>query len=247
MISILRGYAMPLPLFPSHQASIANQLDTEDLDWFFDSTEFHEWYGQQDSSILWLSGIPGSGKTVTALSLWSFLQSKDTYNKTTDVAVCFCPPSTGTRQTPETQVTGILSTLICRLTCENQDRIEAVTQDCELPEQRRQLIPSAVPATVIGLAKILSTAIKVKACNPIVIILDGIDMIQPEQERTKFLQYLLHLRQETMSTRINFKLCLTSRPFEDIKRELDGAQGVFVVERHKEEQRTSIPHTLSAA
>lgn len=242
LLSILSAHAVPLPLYPRNQSDMADRLEygPQDLDWFFESSEFYEWY-RQDSTFLWLSGIKDSGKTVLTLRLRSYLRAKQTYNQTIDIATCFCP-SSDTRRAPEAQVIQILSTLTRQILGEDDVRLESVTRDCQFPEPCHRLVPSLVPTTIDCLWRIFSKAVRVKQRSPTVILIDGVDKIQPLQERQMFLRNLLQLRHEVQSAGVTgFKIFVTSNPFEDIKKELAGTDEVLVIERHREEQRKLQP------
>ncbi|RYO97166.1 hypothetical protein DL765_011288 [Monosporascus sp. GIB2] len=221
-----------LPQDPRRDPEVAGRIDSQDLDWFFESPEFNQW-NSHDSELLWLSGIPASGKTTLSFYLSDRLKRNRTYTNAGDIVISLCSPPSETRATAENQIAQVLGTIISQLLHSDRKRLELVVQQCPMPEQPRHPTPSSPPQPFLNeLWKILSASVMAVPSRPVIIIIDGIDEVRTEEARQMFLQNLLQLNNEVKSKGVRgFKVFITSRPFDDIKKALNG---VLNIEKDKE-------------
>jgi Cdc6-like AAA superfamily ATPase len=231
-LGLLTAY---LPQYPYRDAKAADRIDSRDLDWFFESPEFNQWYSH-DSEFLWLSGTPKSGKTLLSFCLWDRLKRNWTYTNTGDIVIFFCLPPSDSRATATDQTAQVLSTIVRQLLHSNQKRLELVVQQCPMPELLRQRISMSPSQLLLNeLWKILSASVIAVPSHPVIIIIDGIDELRTEEARQIFLQNLLQLQSEVKSKGVRgFKIFITSKPFNDIRKTLTG---VLNIEKDKERQR----------
>ncbi|RYP49296.1 hypothetical protein DL768_004979 [Monosporascus sp. mg162] len=224
--------SLPQDLYRNPEA--ARHIDSRDLDWFFESPEFNQW-NSRDFELLWLSGIPGSGKTTLSFYLWDHLKRNRTYTDTGDIVIFFCSTLFGIRSTAESQIAQVLAKIISQLLHSDQKRLELVVQQCPMPELLRQRIPISPSQPFLnGLWKILSASVVAVPSRPVIIIIDGIEVLRSEEARQMFLQNLLQLKNEVKSKGVRgSKIFITSVPFHDIKKALTG---VLNIEKDKERQ-----------
>lgn len=231
----LGSLASPLPQYPYYEAQKADHIDRQDHGWFWESPEFDQWH-RGDSEFLWLSGKPKSGKTVVSFCLWDYLTRNHTSDTSEDIAIYFCAPA-HMRLTPERQITQILSMLVSQLLRSNEERLELVAKQCQLPVQpRQQASVSSSQSFLRNLWRILFTSVTALPRRPVIIIIDGIDTFLTERARQDFLKKLLELHTRVRTEHFSsFKILITSKPFDDINKELAGVPNI---ERGKEMQRT---------
>lgn len=220
-----------LPQFPYRDTEAANRIDIREFEWFFESPEFNQW--GHESGMLWLSGIPGSGKTTLSFHLWDSLKRNQTFNTTEDIVAFFW----SYRKAPaDNQAAQILSTIVNQLLHSNRKRLELVAQQCPVPKLSRQPTPVSPSQSFLDeLWNILLVSVMVVPTCPVTIIIDGIDELRTEGTRQMFCKNLLLLHTELASKGIRgFKIFITARPYNDIKKVFTG---VLNVERDKERQR----------
>jgi hypothetical protein len=223
------GLTLGLPRSSHHIA--ADELDMRGIEWFSESPEFNQW--NHESGLLWLSGGPGSGKTTLSFYLWDSLKRNHKFATNEDIAVFFMK----NRSAPiENQVAEILSAIVYQLLQSNQERLELVIQKCPVPKLARQPTPaSPTPSLLDELWDILFISIMAIPTCPTTLIIDGLDQLGNEVARQTFCNNLLRLQIEIATKGIRgFKIFITARPYNDIKKAL---AGVLTVERDKERQR----------
>ncbi|KAI2621919.1 hypothetical protein GGS26DRAFT_255256 [Hypomontagnella submonticulosa] len=209
----------------------------EDFDWFFESPEFEQWQSS-GSAFLSLFGPPDSGKTFLSIHLQQRIVSNQTYNTNEDIAIYLSLPVLDVEETPEIQTMRLLGTLISQLLRKDNGRLKLVFQRCPLPELSNfkdfPNLPLEQQPLLNKLWETLSTSVTAVPSRQIILIIDGIDSLKTEQSRQIFLRNLIHLHREASSIVAGFKILITSRPLDDIKKELVGLPSI---DKDKERQQ----------
>jgi hypothetical protein len=86
-VSVLRWLAPPQFVTPFEQAQDAREIGT--AEWLFGESKFESWREATPSSVLWLEGNPGWGKTVLAASTVQELRSSQNLNSHSAPLVCY--------------------------------------------------------------------------------------------------------------------------------------------------------------
>ncbi|KAI0315324.1 ankyrin repeat-containing domain protein [Amylostereum chailletii] len=199
-------------------------------DWFLRGDVFKEWK-IKESSLLWIHGKPGSGKSIlrctyflVALSSWlGLVTSTDTLAFTSSVIIEALKPSVDTRDPPHPvyfyfdfrdshkhEYRGMLSSLAFQLAHMSS---EANTLLRDLYSRNHT---GTVEPSIAELNKCVRHMFSV--CGEVFVILDALDECPMHTERTK----VLDMVQNIVSWKLRgLRLCITSRPETDIKMRLE--------------------------
>jgi GTPase SAR1 family protein len=206
------------PVTPKHQTAVSRSSEMRiSLNWFISSPEFEAWDSQK-STFLWLSGIPNSGKTVLSCYLVEYLKNRQTYKAERDVIAFFCSSGPENNR-PRIQIEHILGSIASQLLRCEEGRLDIASRQNPLSKFVPKHPPLALPLGPLWkLVRDLITAI---SDREIVLILDGVDEIRPQETREIFLDGILklwkHLQSKEQAT---VKIFVTSRPFSDIQQAL---------------------------
>lgn len=176
----------------------------ESLEWFHESPEFKSWISTDNSTYLWLYGLPGDGKTVIAMYTKQILSKSQGYSRERDVASIFC-----SRKDTEIGIAfSLASQLICRI-----NRAIAMQHKVVLPEFRKEHFEEADVTRDIW--ELLEALIRLLPWHEVIFILDGIDEIGLKI-RSQFLQSLHYLEKRTQGKAI-MRILVSSRDYPDIR------------------------------
>jgi len=85
--------------YMSHHRSKAKALLPVSGEWVLRSPKFVEWLGSSTSSILWLHGIPGSGKSMLVARVIDYLQRRnESDSNPAPIAYFYCARNTNERE-----------------------------------------------------------------------------------------------------------------------------------------------------
>jgi hypothetical protein len=146
-------------------------------------------------------------------------------------------PSTPTNlnQVTKSPIAHVLFTLIVQLLKADRERLETVAPKFPLHDLSSPPISSSLHP-LKHLWKFLFASIVAVPNRKSIIIIDALDEVPnnstPEM-RQNFLRNLLQLRADVSNTGVDLKIFLTSRPYDDIKKELSSIPSI---ERDKERQ-----------
>lgn len=176
--SILQ-WLSPVDQSVSHEASMRiRQAGTND--WILSCKEFEHWK-ESEKSFLWLSGFPGSGKTILMSTLIDFLQHQTEHKAPNVLAYFYCD-----FRSPETRdplnLAGSLLAQICFKLGYCPPSLESAFDRCKMsgsPYERR--ITLEIISEIL-----LETAIE----NKITILVDGLDECENRVEILEFFSEL---------------------------------------------------------
>jgi NACHT domain len=167
-------------------------------EWFIESKEFLQWHESKQSS-LWLTGIPGAGKTILCSTVIDFLQRTRKVNDA--VFFFYFDFSDDQKQMVEALLRSLL-----RQACEVMDTIPADVMDLFESSQGHSRQISLDRKTLVGLLKIVF-----KSLESVTIVLDALD---ESSEVTSLLAFLHDL---TLKDCENVKWLVTSRRKQEIE------------------------------
>lgn len=171
--------------------------------WILSNSQFREWSLQQDTCLLWISGYPGSGKTILSAYLLDQLDAAESPNLRTAVCYFFCDEKIETQRDGTT----ILRSLIHQLLVRCRPLIKHVKRayDIQGPQLDRNF--SALWRIFLAIASD-------RRIRPISVIIDAIDECE-DTTRNRLLTEIITListRHASRSKSSCIKFLVTSRP-----------------------------------
>ena len=149
-------------------------------DWFLSCNAFEHWRECQ-KSFLWLSGFPGSGKTILMSTLIDFLQKQTAEEDSTLLAYFYCD-----FRSPETRdplnLVGSLLAQICFKLRSFPASLEAVFDGCKMSQS-----PYSKRTNLDTIAEVL---LEIASQHRITILVDALDECERHQDILSFLQRL---------------------------------------------------------
>ncbi|KAI5777195.1 hypothetical protein EDC01DRAFT_679823 [Geopyxis carbonaria] len=134
-------------------------------DWLFNTKEFIAWQNPlQDSSLLWLNGIPGSGKTILVSSVIDKLRALTTGNN--GIAYAYCDYN----ETESKSTSSVLRVLLAQLLVLRPDACRSVINKLEESERRKERPPSAPDMLQKLILEVVS-----KGFDGVTLIIDALD------------------------------------------------------------------------
>src|SRR6266536_5311462 len=178
--------------------------------WFWLRKDFRSWLSNDESSLLWIRGSPGQGKTVLSKFLLEGLESlsRDSQHKI-KVIYFFCYDQDERFRT----VNSVLRSLIKQMltTADLSQHISEI------------FIVDFFMESEDSLWEALQAIIRATSFNAIYCVLDVLDECEDKTSRKRLLQRITRLLQTPTQRGKNFpvlKWIVTSRPMVDISREL---------------------------
>ncbi|KAH7145454.1 hypothetical protein B0J13DRAFT_501157 [Dactylonectria estremocensis] len=200
--------------------------------WFADSPEFDEWYNTPNAKI-WLSGIPGAGKSIIAGTVINECLQRTKTNPRTAVAYFFC-----TYRDPKTHVSStILSSLAAQLAQQSESAYQVLAEYYEELQPEQQL--SAEP-TVDELLEVICTMCT--SYSQVYLIIDGIDECGNRVEAS--LRDLLSVAMTETHEIVN--IAILSRDEAPIRHQLEEYFYCIEMEAHTEDIQLYVASELEA-
>jgi ankyrin repeat protein len=176
--------------------------------WILSDPLYRDWNEEKNTSLLWISGYPGSGKTILSAYLLDYLSDGESspLARKSGKMPCyfFCDEKIETQR----DATAILRSLIHQLLLRHRLMIKHIKKAYELQG-------SGFEGTFEALWRIFVNMASDKKLGPVIVIVDAIDECE-ESTRERFLQKISSLvskvQSETGRIRPRIKFVITSRP-----------------------------------
>jgi nucleoside-triphosphatase THEP1 len=190
--------------------------------WFLSKYEFWCWENFMRSSILWLHGIPGSGKTRIIATVIERLTKRHANVNTTMLAFFYCARNTDEKERAEPDV--VLRSILKQLCCTELDApISKDVVDVYLANLRdaEKIGCDPLPLSLDETANLI-----IKLCNwkPAIIVLDALDECNNER-RQKLLAALDCIIQKSKET---VRILVSSRDDDDIVCKLENSPNIYI-------------------
>jgi hypothetical protein len=224
--------------YRDHHRVAASNLLPGSAAWFLDHLDFHKWKDSRESSILWLHGIPGSGKTgVIASVIKNRLEKGGSHLEQPRLAYFYC--SRSTHETGRSDPDVILRTLLLQLSrgvITMPDRKEVVDA-YDLQKQETKAIGCDMAA--ISFHETGSLMLKILKKVPAMIVIDALDECS-RHRRPKLLQALTTILTRTSLKRV--KVLISSRDDQDIVCKLGLFPNVYIsaIDNHDDIARFTV-------
>ena len=176
--------------------------------WILTHPQYMSWVSTQETTLLWITGHPGCGKTILSAYLIDYLNTGQTLQSNTLVCCFFCDDKIATQRDGK----AILRSIIYQMLRRHRRFIRHVKAAFEI--QGSQLVHSFE-----ALWNIFTAITNEHKSGPINIIVDAIDECE-EKTRIRFLDAVTNLVQRANLTdgslHNSIKLLITSRPYLNI-------------------------------
>ncbi|KAI9771411.1 MAG: hypothetical protein M1839_002801 [Geoglossum umbratile] len=191
--------------------------------WLFEKTEFIEWRKSSVSSILWLHGIPGSGKTkLVSLVIEYFFTEYSANTRPTPISYFYCARNSAEPQRADPEE--ILRSILKQLSSSKSELPIREPVASIYKERRDEAEEDGCEPTKLSLAECIELILALTEINPAIIIIDALDECDPAR-RHELLMALERVIQESASL---VKVFVSSRDDNDIVCRLDNCSNVLI-------------------
>lgn len=207
---------------PRYHESALDGLLEGSASWFLNKPEFSRWENVTNPSILWLHGIPGSGKTKIIATVIERLIKRQAILNTTMPAFFYCSRNTDEKERADPDI--ILRSILKQLCCTELDaQISKDVVDAYLAKLKEaEKIGCGPPPLSLD----ETTNLIIKLCNrkPAIIVLDALDECNKERRR-KLLAALDCIIQKSKKT---VRILVSSRDDDDIVCKLENSPNIYI-------------------
>lgn len=186
-------------------------------EWIPRHGQFESWLKAESSTILWLSGDPGCGKSVASSFLVEFLQTSQPSSLTT---YFFFKDDSARQASAVSALCAVLHQIFT-----DSGRASLVEHGMETYRKNGM----AMFTQLLCLWDTLASVLTDEKCGPVFLILDALDECKAE-ERQPFIEALTKLCRENSSitTALNLKVVITSRPYAAVQRAFKNFQTIHI-------------------
>jgi ankyrin repeat protein len=190
-------------------------------EWIFTHPQYLAWCADQDTSVLYSMGKPGSGKTVLSRHVLETLQHSSSSPKNTQVLYYFC----NNRDNPNLTATDVLAAIVHQLLSQIPSLFPYIAKKANLNKSSSEVILWPLES----LWDMFTIMVAASHLEVIYCILDALD--ECEAESISELSLLItKMTEESKESEDSPKLkfYLTSRPFQSLKEDLTTARVIYL-------------------
>ncbi|KAF7898203.1 hypothetical protein EAF00_004649 [Botryotinia globosa] len=205
----------------SHHREKSRSLLSGSCNWLSRKKEFKEWMEASTSSILWLHGIPGSGKSMLVCYVIEYLRSRaQQHHSSAPIAYFYCARTINEpeRADPTEILRNILEQL-CSLDAETPIREPVSKKYLSRRKEARERTPEK-----LCLEETVNMILELLESNPATIVLDGLDECDP----TKRNDLLLGLQNIITNSNNVVKVFVSSRDDHDLVHHLACSPNLYI-------------------
>ncbi|KAF7889956.1 uncharacterized protein EAF02_002371 [Botrytis sinoallii] len=205
----------------SHHREKSRSLLSGSCNWLLRKKEFKEWMEASTSSILWLHGIPGSGKSMLVCHVIEYLQSRaQQHQSSAPIAYFYCVRTVNEpeRANPTEILRNILEQL-CSLDAETPIREPVSKQYLARKKEARGRKPER-----LSLEETVNIILELLESNPATIVIDGLDECDPIKRN----DLLLGLQKIITKSNNIVKVFVSSRDDHDIVHHLARSPNLYI-------------------
>lgn len=210
--------------YENHHKTMGKGVLEDSGEWLFRKKEFLEWRAESWSSILWLRGIPGSGKSkLTCLAIDRFLKEKSANKAAAPIAYFYCIRSTSEPERADPDE--IMRSLLKQLSCSGTKlpvRDPLASRYKELKEKAEDNGSQEPPK--LNLEECVELILGLLDHNPATIVIDALDECDPLRRH----ELLLALKDIIQKSANIIKVFVSSRDDNDIVCQLEDTPNVYI-------------------
>ncbi|KAL9048781.1 MAG: hypothetical protein Q9206_005849 [Seirophora lacunosa] len=193
------------------------------VSWLRQKAEYVDWKASSISSILWIHGIPGSGKSkLLSTVVQGLLEDKARHIATSAVAYFYC-----TRDTAETQRADpdeVMRAVLKQLACFNASQPIHPAVMREYDKRKKDADEDGLDPLQLSLHDCNDLVLEITDQLPAIIIIDALDECDPRRRH----ELLKALRQIVVKSNNLVKVLVSSRDDEDIGCRLNNVPNVYI-------------------
>lgn len=207
--------------YNNHHCTKVKALMAESGQWLLKKSEFQMWMSSSTSSMLWLHGIPGSGKSMLVAHVIEYIKTRNARELSpAPLAYFYC--SRNTTEPGRADSTELLRCILEQLSCSDQDlpiRLPVV----EAYKLRRREARGRMPAK-LDLEDTVKLLLALLESNPAIIVIDALDECNPTR-RQELLNSLQTLIKESNNI---VKVFVSSRDDHDLVHRLSRSSNLYI-------------------
>ena len=207
--------------YTSHHRSKSSSLLPGSGEWLLRKPKFIEWLRSSSSSILWLHGIPGCGKSMLIAHVIEYLQARSLLETSpAPIAYFYCARNSTEpeRADPEELLRCILEQL------STSDEDQPVREPVVKAYLSRKKEARGRKPERLGLLETVQTILELLDVNPAIIVIDGLDECDPMKR-----QALLNgLRTIIRKSKNLVKVLISSRDDHDLVYRLSKTPNLYI-------------------
>ncbi|KAL8818642.1 MAG: hypothetical protein Q9223_002756 [Gallowayella weberi] len=215
-------------------------------EWLIEHRKFKEWLVASSSSLLWLHGFAGTGKTGLVCRVLQDirrqLESTDLGEETGRLAFFYCSsnkPSTGREEASRADPRETLRSLVSQVSTQQGRNVESIVQ-----EKYEALGPGSDSHRPLNDAECVEIIVELARTIPVTIVLDAFD----ELDQDKSPQLVQHLKEICRQCPENVKIFISTRSFPAIEDHLKADNSIEVTtENNGEDVKLFIRQSLRAS
>ncbi|KAJ4264299.1 hypothetical protein NW762_005495 [Fusarium torreyae] len=222
-VAILKSLST-LPYLSHHQAAARGRLDGSG-EWLLHHPSFNRWRGSSSSTILWLHGIPGCGKTKLCSVVIDTMKTTGTHSAEL-LAFFYC--ARDPREPKRGQCTAVIQSLLRQVAAMSPTR--TITEPVKAMHER--ILEESFGDREWTQAECVENLVQIMENYPsLTIVIDALDECDPD-ERMALLLSLKEVREKSANL---VKLLITSRDDIDILSSLADASDIRISATHNAE------------
>lgn len=212
---------LSLVQYKSHHRMKAKELIPGSGNWFLKRPEFVEWLGSSSSSILWLHGIPGSGKSMLVARVIEYLKAQHVETKTpTALAYFYCARSAN--EPERSDPNEIMRSILEQLSSMSKDL--PIREPVILAYNGKEMESEGRNLERLDLDESVAVALSLLESDPATIVIDGLDECSPTRR-----QDFLNALEVIISCSNNVvKILVSSRDDHDLVQRLEKTPNLYV-------------------
>jgi hypothetical protein len=205
--------------YVKHHETKSKLLLPGSCQWLFKKDIFNSWEKSSASSILWLHGIPSSGKSMLTCSVITRLCTMYDVNASPLLTYFYC--SRDTAEPERADPDQVLRSILEQLSCSDAD--DPVRQPAVLAyRERRRKVRGGKPEKL--LEEGTDVILQIVEENPAIIVIDALDECDPVRRQ----DLLLSLRRIIRESASVVKIFISSRDDKDIVTRMGGNSEVYI-------------------
>lgn len=209
--------------YGEHHKTSFSAVMSGSCSWLRQKAEYVDWKASSISSILWIHGIPGSGKSkLLSTVVQGLLEDKARHIATSAVAYFYC-----TRDTAETQRADpdeVMRAVLKQLACFNASQPIHPAVMREYDKRKKDADEDGLDPLQLSLHDCNDLVLEITDQLPAIIIIDALDECDPRRRH----ELLKALRQIVVKSNNLVKVLVSSRDDEDIGCRLNNVPNVYI-------------------
>ncbi|KAI9693666.1 MAG: hypothetical protein M1822_002937 [Bathelium mastoideum] len=209
--------------YRQHHRAVRKDVLPDSGQWLLENVNFRNWLRSSSSSLLWIHGIPGSGKTkLTSIAVQHVVDQSQGLSYPIPIAYFYCMrnPAEPERADPGE----IANALLKQLTGASMDKPIPEFIAGEYLKRSEEADEDGLDPTRLYITDVFGLLLKLLDRNPAIIFIDALDECD-SRRRHELFRFLTKLREESNSV---VKICVTSRDDGDIVQEFSNLPNIRI-------------------